>query len=646
VNHATDASAWADPADDLVPEVTAYLARRPATHAPGAPTSHYLAMRDGVRLAIDLHLPADLGATQIPAIVRQTRYFRSTEVAAWARRLLGDAALDPTNARMRQTFVTRGYAWIDVDVRGSGASSGVWHSPWSPLEVADGAEVVDWICRQPWSSGVVGATGNSYDGTAAELLATTCHPAVRAVAPRCSLYDVYADIAYPGGLHQVWFTEAWTRTNMALDAGHPERMVAEAIAQAHPSLATGLRRRAFERVLRRIFRRVRAVDGDLVAVARAMAERAANIDLDRVARMVEFRDDTHATPLGRQTIDEFSPSAYLDRMIASGVAVLGVSGWFDAAYPAAAIKRHGALVASDRRGRNRLVLGPWNHGAQLNMSPHARRRRTGYALDAELLRFFDHHLYGRATGIEAEPPVRYYVMGAEAWREATAWPPPHLRPRRFYLGPDRALVEDRPGVGRDPLEVDPAAGSGRRSRWRTLVSPFVRADYPDRRARGRALVVYATAPLATELEVVGWPVVGLRLRADGDDGAVFAYLEEEHPDGRIRYVTEGQLRLIHGEAPRPGHHHGAPSAPYRSFRREHARAIEPGAIVDATFELLPTAYAFARGSRIRLALAGADVDHFAPVRGARVATRYQVERGGADGSWLELPCVGADRGGR
>ena len=158
---------------DAIPASAAYLGTRPATFEVRR-TSHYLTMRDGVKIAIDLSLP--VGATKLPTIVRQTRYFRSidpTPIGAW----LGESRTDPVNGRMRNFFVARGYAWIDVDVRGSGASTGVWHSPWSPLEVEDGREILDWITAQPWSNGKVGTTGNSYDGTAAELMAT--------LAPRC-----------------------------------------------------------------------------------------------------------------------------------------------------------------------------------------------------------------------------------------------------------------------------------------------------------------------------------------------------------------------------------------------------------------------------------------------------------------------------
>lgn len=615
---------------DALAAADAYRASRPATFDAIERSSHYVAMPDGVRIAVDVSRPAG-ATTRLPAIVRQTRYFRALEptpVARW----LGESRTDPVNGRMRRFFVTRGYAWIDVDVRGSGASQGVWHSPWSPLEVEDGRTILDWIAAQPWSNGKIGTTGNSYDGTAAELMATLGHPALLACAPRCSLYDVYTDVAYPGGVRQEWFTAAWTRANQALDANHPETMVAEAISQARPWLASGLPRRALEAVLRLVFRRVRPVDGDHAAVEAALADRAGNLDVAAAARTVEFRDDTQPSPLGPRTVDAFSPSSYLPRARAAAVPTLGLSGWFDAAYPHAAIKRH--LSLGDPR--NKLVLGPWNHGVSMNVSPYAppEGRRAAFDLDAELLRFFDHHLQDRPTGIADESTVRYYVMGAERWRTATAWPPAEAAPRALHLAPARSLAWTPPATpGTDVLAHDPETGSGKRSRWRTLVSPFVVADYPDRAVRGRWLLVYRSAPLDAELEIAGHPLVELAVAASAPDGAVFAYLEEETAGGRVHYVTEGALRLIHraldGEA---ASYRSA--TPYRSFLRSAARPMPVGTPTELVFDLLPVAYRFARGSRIRLAFATADADHFAPVPDAAKALTIEHAR-----SRLVLPVL-------
>ena len=71
--------------------------------------------------------------------------------------------------------------WVDVDARGSGASFGDLPCPWYLAgEVADGAEIVEWIVSQPWSNGLVGSTGVSYEGTTADFVATTQHPAMAA----------------------------------------------------------------------------------------------------------------------------------------------------------------------------------------------------------------------------------------------------------------------------------------------------------------------------------------------------------------------------------------------------------------------------------------------------------------------------------
>jgi hypothetical protein len=199
-----------------------WLAPLPATaprdHLEVETRSLFLTMRDGTRIAIDLHLPKLTGGVaRLPTIVRMTRYLRSlahkNRVAGW----LDVAKNFDIYSDLRPRFLAAGYAWVDVDVRGTGASSGTWTSPWHADQVRDSGEIVDWIVKQPWSTGKVGSLGISYDGTAAEMLLVAKHPAVLAVAPLFSLYDVYADVAFPGGIHLAWFTEAWGRYNAALD---------------------------------------------------------------------------------------------------------------------------------------------------------------------------------------------------------------------------------------------------------------------------------------------------------------------------------------------------------------------------------------------------------------------------------------------
>jgi putative CocE/NonD family hydrolase len=604
-------------------------------------------MRDGVRIAIDVCLPRGLVGGRVPTIMRQTRYFRRFRVNPATRPFLGEATLDPMNAPMRELFTSRGYAWVDVDARGSGASFGERPCPWYlEGEVKDGAEIADFIVRQPWSNGRVGSTGVSYDGTSAEFLATTRHPAVVAIAPRFSLYDVYADVAFPGGLHQSWFTETWERANAALDRNAPGEFVAVVLSFAlHgaanprvvvpgslPNLVARLSdrpdvQRWARAVLTWALGGVAPVDDDTAGtvLAQAIASHTKNWNVDEGAVLTNFRDDSPPnSPLAGSTSEAFSPSTYVHEL--RDVAVLSYGGWFDSGYANAAAKRHRALAGP----RNELLLGPWVHGGALVMDPDGPgNARFDHA--TELLRFFDRHLL-ESRSRDAAPPaaVRYFVMGAGVWRSSTQWPPEGTRSLPLHFAEGHRL-DPAPGAGVDTYEVDPRTRAGRRSRWRTLVSPFLHADGAGRSA---GLLTYETSPLERELEVAGHPVLVLQLSSSTPDGAIFAYLEDVDRDGRPRLVTEGQLRTIH-RTTLVESGDGSPARVDASFLRRDALEASASDVVVHAIELLPLAMLFRRGHRVRLSLAGADVDHFrTPVPKGPGPTVWKIQR---VGSRLLLP---------
>jgi putative CocE/NonD family hydrolase len=593
-------------------------------------------MRDGVTIAIDVHVPRDAGE-KIPAIIRQTRYLRSLEMGA-VMTALGLPRTFDLYAGWRRLFLASGYAWVDVDVRGTGASTGVWHSPWFDDEVKDGAEVATWICGQPWSNGKIGTLGISYDGTAAEMLLVNGHPAVRAAAPLFSLYDVYADVAFPGGVHLAWFTEEWARYNAALDRNaHAEAMtiplwLMACAAKASPRPNVGERilaqlgrldRTRFERVLGGVLGRMvhgvrhveRAGDGAPPLAQRAL--RADNLDVHAGARRLEFRDDAGVHPrFPERTIDSFSPHAFRDAIRASGAAIYSYSGWRDGAYQNAATKRYREIT----NGGSRLTLGPWAHTGKLRIHAFGLGEPSVFDHGAELLDFFDAQLRDeRSFGDGA--PVHYFTMGEERWKASTSWPPPPVRTLRLHLAAGRSLAEEAPADGMDDHAFDADLGTGHRSRWRSLIS-IVPGDYPDRRARDGHLLAYDSHPIGHDTEVTGHPKVRIFVAwNDGDDGTLFAYLEDVRPDGAIAYVTEGQLRATHRAL---------------TFRRVDARTAPAGETIELAFELLPISYLFRRGHRIRLVLAAGDRDHFVPPR----ATRLCVHRGRAFPSRIELPVVG------
>jgi putative CocE/NonD family hydrolase len=576
--------------------------------------SQYLTMRDGVKIAVDVYLPEGLQPGQtIPTLLHQTRYWRAIEYRWFVSAFKNDGPRGLMGSYAKR-FLQQGYAWVDVDVRGSGASFGTRPIAWSPAEIKDGAEIVDWIIAQPWSNGKVGAMGISYSGGTAEMLLVNQHPAVKAIAPMFSGFDLYAEIAFPGGIHLTWFTETWSQINNRLDHNQ----------LPFPSLVGNL-----------LVRGVRPVDGDAGQhlLSLALQEHETNWSPHREASGIVFRDDP---PPSRQTIniDALSTQAYADDIAKSGAAIYSYSGWFDGGYQLAAIKRY----LRHQQPSHRLILGPWDHGGKRQISPYALGPAQ-FDHAAELLKFFDAHLKGVTTGNPNDPPIRYYTMGEEQWKTSTNWPPESSPISMYFQQEGRLSREPSPATDHpDRYQVDPTTRTGNQSRWNTLVGISLKDPYPDRKERDNDVLVYTSEPLSEALEVTGHPVATVYLSATSQDTNLFIYLEDVTPEGDVHYVTEGELRAIHRRwQPSDTTLNSTGPLPVHTFRRADAAPLIPGEVVPLLVELLPTSYQFKQGHRIRIALAGADIDHFQALDGP--APTWEVWHTANRPSHVELPVV-------
>jgi putative CocE/NonD family hydrolase len=194
-----------------------------------------------------------------------------------------------------------------------------------------------------------------------------------------------------------------------------------------------------------------------------------------------------------------------------------------------------------------------------------------------------------------------------------------------------------PGEGADHVTVDFGFGTGTHTRYGRLAAHDTRNYYDDWQPREATLPCYRSEPLDTAVELVGHAVLSLHLAVSEPDAALHVYLSEEEPDGTVRYVTEGALRALHRKlSPSPSNYRG--SWPYHSCDREDAAPLVRGRAEEIVIALLPTAWRFGKASRIRLAIAGADVDHYGqvPHGGPPVFT---INRGK---SFLDLPCLPAE----
>ena len=593
-------------------------------------SSLYLTMPDGVKIAIDLYIPRNLQAgKKLPTILEQTRYGRSIEL----RRPLNWFA-PQTPPRMKE-FVAHGYAWVMVDVRGSGASFGTWAYPWSPDEIKDGDEIVNWIVAQPWSDGKVGSLGVSYNGESAELLLANKNPHVKAIAPMFAFWDVYPSEAFPGGIYLSWFINGWGGLNEILDRN---------------DLAALGKNKWWVPI---VVRGIPPVDGpDGRAMLSSAVAQHHNTNIAKFVGNVTYRDDQlsetagltdgfgpvvrdftrTALAQGAGIVELVNPTFHKTEIEASGTPMYDYEGWYDGATTRDAIHRF--LDASNPQ---KLIIGPWIHGGHRNV-------RTGNRFDevAELLRFFDYYLKGIENGVMVEPRVTYYTMIEEKWKTAAQWPPPEAKMIPFYLGSNHALARQPVApADADRYIVDYSVGTGRHTRWEPLIGGEISGgssylDYGDRRAVDRKLLTYDSAPVASDLEVTGHPTVKLFVASTATDGEFFAYLEDIDRGGRVSYVTEGELRAIDRKIDNDADHFCS-LVPCHSFLRKDRAPLVPGEVVELRFDLLPTSYLFKSGHSIRLAIAGADEDHFASFPGA--PPTVSIWHGESHRSCVELPVI-------
>jgi hypothetical protein len=585
------------------------------------PESVYVPMDDGTQIAVDVWLPPKLPAGQtVPAVMQLGRYWRDYQLPAVFPAFAGKYLTDG------EWLNQAGYAVVMVDVRGTGASFGVSTAPWSPREVADFPLLVDWVVAQPWSNGKVGGIGVSYAGVTADWLGATRHPAVAAVLPTYSFCDIYQDLSHPGGIFNERFIQAWGDLTARMDRNDTSFLDIVAAANPHGVLAL-LADLAAAALLG-----VRPITGAGSLLADAIAQHAENPSVFEAARQIEFRDDLFAT-VG---VDDISPLLG-PPTIKRSAAIRRVVGWQDAGSARGALRSFNTLQA----GHHVVIIAPETHTGSYRSDPYdlgppPRLDQQQVIRDVwEAVPFFDAFLKTDAT---AGPRhlVRYYTYVERQWKETSVWPPVGFQMRRWYLAAGGQLSPQAPTAssGEDLYVVDLEATTGLENRWFSGLSG-VPIRYPDRAEQDQRLLVYDSPPLEQDYELTGHPVVSLQVISDHTDGAFYVYLEDVFPDGRVIYLTEGQLRAIH----RRVSEQSPPAAvfgPYHTFRREDAEPLVPGEVAEVAFDLLPISTIIRKDHRLRVAIAGHDKDTFVRYPASGTPT-LRFQRNADHASWIDMP---------
>ncbi len=579
--------------------------------------SLYIPMSDGTKIAIDLWLPAGLKPNEkIPAMLRSTCYWRSYQLEPVGQ-FMEDHALMPTGSNEPQQWTGAGYALVLVDVRGTGASYGEWSILWSDQEIADLGEVVDWIIAQPWSNGKVGAYGVSYDGSTAEQMSMLNHPALKAVAPQSNELDLYADLAYPGGIMNEKFIKEWSEFHERLGANDicGIAKAAKMDCEQMKSLMSG----------------VRQVDDDLDGsqVAAAVQEHR-RVDVFEWGRQIEFHDDLWGdTGLPFVSTSPYSRRAAIER--ANLPTYVWVS-WLDSAMADAALKRYLTFDTPQT-----VIIGPWSHGAMYHTDPflpaNTKVEPSPKKQFDMLLAFFDVYLKDDETTRPATG-ITYYTLGAGTWSTTRVWPPEGVAPVKWAFGEGGSLIPSGPadGSGSDSYTVDWTASTGERNRWYTgLFKDDV--IYPNRAEEDRKLLTYSSAPMQKDTEITGSPIVTLYISSTTSDAAFHIYLEDIAPDGTVTYITEGMLRALNRKVSTEELPY-VQFGPYHTLERADAMPMVPGEVTEISFNLYATSVLIKQGHQIRVAIAGHDASMFMryPKEDTPVFTVFH-------NSYIELPVL-------
>lgn len=581
----------------------------------------HVVMRDGTRIAVDVWLPEALAAGErVPVILQMTRYGRARQVGFLQRAAIGlnlVEAEDPAEQSVA-VFNRAGFAVVKVDARGTGASFGSRRTEFTPEEIKDYGEIVEWITRQQWAAPRVGSVGVSYGSNTAELLLANRHPAVRAAALLYGDFDPQYGLVQPGGASMAYL-DSWGSFVRSLDLGETCILAG----------ASGIKCWLLEAWSSG----VKPVDGDDgTLLEAAIVEHRRSALVAEKFRSVEFRDDpvtedgmllAQAAPFGNRAAIE-----------ASGVPLLVVTGWLDAATTDGALSRY--LTFSNPQ---RVVIGALSHGGRFDTDPLAPADRdpepSRVAQSKMLVDFFRRHL-GDQTDV-AERGIRYFVQGSREWRESQVWPPAGTRYRELFLAPEGRLL--------DRIDFEPQvlqwtgrmqASSGEQTRWHTNAGG---ADvrYADRKATTGDRLTFSLAPGDQPLRIVGTPVVNLRVSASVPDLVFHVYLEAELPDGRTVYLTEGVLRARHHRLAAASELPYVPLAVGRGYRRQDESLLTSGTFHDIVIPLFATAAELPIGSRLQVSIATADIAMFAPMPTDGEAPVLDVQLGGLAPTKLTLP---------
>ncbi|HEX3803516.1 MAG TPA: CocE/NonD family hydrolase [Solirubrobacteraceae bacterium] len=561
-------------------------------------------MRDGVELSVDIFRPET--SEPVPVLLAFAIYNKDIQSPAATRSLPPQPAWSPLwtgpqEAGDTRFLVSRGYAHVIGMPRSVGKSGGGGDRTW------DSYDLIEWLAEQPWSDGKVGMVGISGFGAEQMHVARQSPPSLKAIFP----YDprgAYGTLGgfreeYPGGVIHLF----------RYLVGHFG-----------------------------VFHQERGAPAELPPDQEELWDQAMeNADYRMYPHLLNVLSmkGQHFPAYFNVLINPYEPEGELERSEEEfkriHVPVYTGAGWYGYTY-----KTH--LQGAQTYWRH--LSGP----KKLLFTGPAHLERPFHTLHGEILRWHDHWLKGIDTGVMDEPPVRYWVQGANEWRTAEDWPLPEIEWTKLFLS------------GWERLRPEPFAPSSADD----VIPPDSFVQMPLSQTREVSRLRYLTEPLAEDLLIAGPSVLNLFAAIDQSDTNWIAILKDVGPDPSVRTAREGEWDLPQGLAEREltrgwlkasyralDPERSTQWKPFHRLTRAAKAAVPVGEVVEYAIEILATANLFRAGHRICLEItsmdrptgvAGATNVEYVPYHvGAARTTLHHVYHDTAHPSHLLLPVIPA-----
>ncbi|MET0146067.1 MAG: CocE/NonD family hydrolase [Ilumatobacteraceae bacterium] len=563
---------------DEVPDRSLYDAQQLSAEGFG-----YLTTRDGTTLSINVSLPGPLEEGPFPTVVEYSGYEPSNPSPAVPFGLL---------------FTTLGYAYVGINVRGTGCSGGSF-SFFDAAQRLDGYDAIETVAAQPWVlDHRVGMVGVSYPGIAQLFVAATRPPSLAAITPMSVLEDSATGVMYPGGILNTGFGVNWTRQRMEEARPRGQAWAAARIDAGDATCAANQRLR-----LQNLDLTAQVLDNPFWTDELA-APLAPRLFVDRIDVPVFVAGAWQDEQTGGRfatMLDRFTSSPHVYASLVNGVHTESIGPGVLPRYVEFLDLYVARRVPSLDAARFAApILSSVLFGTPQGLT--APDRFAGRTYDEALATFegeppievlFEE---GAADGAPPGAPVPRWISSFESWpvpAVAGAW----------YLDAGETLATAPPTAGAGADRVTSYTADATAVPATFLDEPGavwrydVTWDWPQ--APDGTAASFATVPLAADTVVIGSGSADLWLRTDAPTGDtdLEVTISELRPDGQEVYVQSGWLRVSQRALDDDA---STELRPVQTHREADAAPLDAGEWVLARVELFPFAHAFRAGSRLRM----------------------------------------------